>query len=201
MKPGTLTPRAKHGASVDRALKALKPRLCAAEDCSELFVPRNGLQTAHSPRCAAQVARQKAAKREARQRRDRLEQIKPLRELAGEAQRHLNAWIRLRDKDEPCISCDLPATWGGQWHASHYRSIGACPELRFDERNIHKSCSACNSHKSGNIVEYRLRLIQRIGQAAVDELEGPHPPKKYTADELRAIRDDYRGRAREAKKA
>jgi hypothetical protein len=40
----------------------------------------------------------------------------------------------------------------------------------------------------------------RIGQAALDWLEGPHDAKKYTIEDLRKIRDDYRMRLRQAKK-
>ena len=35
---------------------------------------------------------------------------------------------------------------------------------------------------------------------ALERLEGPHPAKKYTADELKAIRDEYRAKARELKR-
>jgi hypothetical protein len=82
----------------------------------------------------------------------------------------------------------------GQWHAGHYLSTGARPELRFDEQNLHKQCSACNTHLSGNLVLYRAELIRRIGLDEVERLEGPQDPKKYTIDELKAIRDDYRKR-------
>lgn len=73
-----------------------------------------------------------------------------------------NQFIRLRDKDLPCISCGRYHQ--EQWHAGHYRSVGACPELRFDEMNVHKQCSVCNNYKSGNLTEYRLNLIRKIGE-------------------------------------
>jgi hypothetical protein len=43
-------------------------------------------------------------------------------------------------------------------------------------------------------VLFRLNLIAKIGLAEVERLEGPQVPKKYTIDELKAIRDDYRSR-------
>jgi hypothetical protein len=46
-------------------------------------------------------------------------------------------------------------------------------------------------------VEYRINLVQRIGLAAVEQLEGPHEPKRYTIDELKAIRDEYRRKLKE----
>ncbi len=44
---------------------------------------------------------------------------------------------------------------------------------------------------------YRLGLIERIGLARVEALEADQAPRKYTADELRAIRDLYRAKLRE----
>jgi hypothetical protein len=43
--------------------------------------------------------------------------------------------------------------------------------------------------------------VKRIGQEKVDWLEGPHAPKRYTIDELKAIKADYGGRVRALKKA
>jgi hypothetical protein len=43
-------------------------------------------------------------------------------------------------------------------------------------------------------VLFRLNLIAKIGLAEVERLEGLQVPKKYTIDELKAIRDDYRSR-------
>ena len=49
----------------------------------------------------------------------------------------------------------------------------------------------------GNQAAYRAQLVREIGLERVEWLEGPHPAKKYTADELRAIRDLYRAKLRE----
>lgn len=79
--------------------------------------------------------------------------------------------MRLRDAHLGCISCSKPASWQGQWHCSHFRSVGAAPHLRFNLWNMNKSCSACNNFLSGNIMAYRPALIEKIGQAKVDWLE------------------------------
>ena len=55
--------------------------------------------------------------------------------------------------------------------------------------------------KSGNIVEYRIRLRERIGDEALEALEGPHPPRKYTIEELNEIKARHRRLTRELKKA
>jgi hypothetical protein len=64
--------------------------------------------------------------------------------------------------------------------------------LRFHEDNCHKQSSFDNNHKSGNLVEYRVRLIEKIGLERVEWLEGPHKPMKYTIDELKDLTKHYR---------
>lgn len=71
------------------------------------------------------------------------------------------------------------------------RPTAAAPQLRFDERNIHKQCVVCNQHKSGNLVPYRVELISRIGQEAVDEIESNHSRHRWTVEECRAIKAEY----------
>ena len=75
--------------------------------------------------------------------------------------------------------------------AGHYRTTAAAPQLRFDERNIHKQCVVCNQHKSGNLVPYRVELISRIGQEAVDEIESNHNRHRWTIEECRTIKAEY----------
>lgn len=114
---------------------------------------------------------------------------------AKEAQSVFNAYIRERDKDEVCISCGR--FHQGQWHAGHYRTVGSHPELRYSELNVHKQCAPCNNHKSGNVVEYRINLLDKIGDKALAWLEGPHEPKKYTVDELKQIKAAYKQKLKE----
>lgn len=89
----------------------------------------------------------------------------------------------------PCISCGTLTS--AQWDAGHYRTTAAAPQLRFDERNIHKQCVVCNQHKSGNLVPYRVELISRIGQEAVEEIESNHNRYRWTVEECRAIKAEY----------
>ena len=120
--------------------------------------------------------------------------LKSRGQWAKEAQAAFNAFIRARDKHLPCITCGR--FHSGQWDAGHYRGTGAAPELRFDELNVHKQCSPCNRHKSGDAVSYRLNLIEKIGVEAVESLEGPHEPKHYTIDDLQRIKREYRLKTR-----
>ena len=117
------------------------------------------------------------------------ENTKTLSDYLKELQVVFNKYIRLRDVNLPCISCQRHHK--GQYHAGHYRSVGAAPQLRFNELNVHKQCSACNNHKSGNVVEYRINLIKKIGIDAVEWLEAENKPAKYTVNEVLELKKHY----------
>ncbi|QHD05518.1 recombination protein NinG [Pseudomonas sp. R76] len=136
----------------------------------------------------------------------RKEALKTRADHLREAQAAVNEYVRLRDAHLPCISCDSTPNdndlmTGSRWDAGHYRSVGACPELRFEPSNIHRQCVKCNRNLSGNAVEYRIRLVMRIGAEKVAWLEGLHAPCKYTVDEIKAIKAKYRAMTRELKRA
>jgi hypothetical protein len=185
---------------------SLKPRKCRV--CGVVFERQRSMQAVCSPACAAEHARKLSAQKAARAKRDDRKSLRQALEKAKTRGTHLkelqaafNAFIRARDANEPCISCDRPATWDGQWHASHYRSVGSTPELRFNEFNVHRSCSICNNFLSGNIGSYRPRLIAKIGLERVEWLEGNHPPQKLTLAEIQELKAHYRAKVREMKKA
>jgi hypothetical protein len=119
------------------------------------------------------------------------EKTKTLSDYLKETQTVFNQYIRLRDKDLPCISCGTIKR-NIQYHAGHYRSVGAAPHLRFNEINVHKQCSACNNHKSGNSIEYRIRLIKRIGIEEVEKLESDNQLRKYNVPELIQLKQLYK---------
>ncbi len=187
------------------AARPIRPRKC--KHCREVYTPALPMQRVCGLACAqalaqAANARKAAADRRAERKADRAkrEKLKPRREWLKEAQAAFNAFIRARDADKPCICCGRlsgTASRGGEWDAGHYRSVGSAPHLRFDERNCHRQLKQCNRFGSGRAVDYRLGLIARIGLLAVESLESDQRGRKYSADELRAIRDGYRERARE----
>jgi len=53
---------------------------------------------------------------------------------------------------------------------------------------------------SGNIVEYRINLKEKIGAEKLAWLEGPHEPKKYTIEQIIEIKRLYRELTRKIKK-
>lgn len=141
----------------------MKPAdLKECRQCKVLFRPWSSTQTVCGRLCAGRLVKEQK-KAEAVQTRERKAALKPRQKWLAECQAIVNKIVRLRDADKPCCSCDRPASWDGQWHASHYRSVGAASAVRFNLWNIHKGCSICNNHLSGNIAAYTPRLIERIG--------------------------------------
>jgi hypothetical protein len=142
----------------------------------------------------------KVKREEKRSIREAKERIKTRQDHMKEAQAAVNAYVRLRDANDPCISCDRPATWDGQWHASHFRAVGSNPGWRFNLLNIHRSCSICNAWLSGNIGGYRPRLIEKIGLERVEMLEQESQVRKYDIEYLKRLKRIFREKARRIKK-
>jgi len=191
------------------ALKEVKQKTCKA--CGGKFRPSLSTQKACSVKCALDLApanhdkaRKAIAQRERSEIKVRKEKLKTRADHMREAQALFNEFIRLRDAGQPCISCDsLPSDHdlitGSRWDAGHYRSVGACPELRFEPLNVHRQCVKCNRNLSGNAVEYRIRLVHRIGADQVAFLEGPHQARKYTIEDLKAIKAECRAKIKQLK--
>lgn len=188
------------------ALKDVKQKTCKA--CGSKFRPSLSTQKACGVQCALElakkpenqaVARKAIAQRERREIQVRKQKLKSRADYVREAQAVFNRWVRLRDEALPCISCGRHHQ--GKYDAGHYRTTAACPELRFDPLNVHKQCSPCNTQLSGNIVAYRLGLIRRIGEESVDWLEGPHEAKRYTIDDLKAIKAEYQAKIKALEEA
>lgn len=182
--------------------KQPKQKTCENPACGASFIAQRLGQAVCSYPCGLaikEVNADKASKAIAEVGRKELraakERVKTKGQYMREAQSAFNAWIRARDAAHPCISCGRHHD--GQYHAGHYRTVGSSPELRFEPLNVHKQCAPCNNHKSGDIVNYRMSLVLRIGQDKVDWLEGPHEPQRYTIDDLKAIKAEYRAKLKQ----
>lgn len=177
----------------------------SCRDCKKPFQRRSTLQSTCIP-CVLKVANAKDRATAKAQRqaaidervkfRARKDAVKRRSDWMAEAQQAFNAWTRARDAAAglACVSCGRHHA--GQIHAGHYLSVGARPELRFCEANVWAQCQPCNTHLHGNLVLYRVELVKRIGLEAVEALEGPHPPAKWSVDDLKAIKATYRAKAR-----
>ena len=197
-----------------------KIKLKKCKECGDLFSPPNSIRkvcfkyecqvafaTAHAKKVAAvREKRERQALREAKER------IKRRSEWLEDAQRWFNKFVRLRDAEDPCISCkrtDDRVEWvvGGKWDCGHFLSRGSHPELRFEELNAHKQCKKCNggagkfARKNRTVSqEYRANLINKIGLEKVEWLEGPHEARHYTIDELKQLIAHYKMKCKELEK-
>jgi len=141
-----------------------------------------------------------AKKKDAQETRARRMALKSRAEHAREAQAAINRYCRLRDAACGCVSCDKPASWDGQWHGSHFRSVGAASAVRFNLWNIHKACSICNNWKSGNLSEYEPRLRARIGDEKVDWLRTQNQHVHYSVEYLQRLKRIFTKKANRLEK-
>jgi hypothetical protein len=114
------------------------------------------------------------------------------------AQIVFNKFIRIRDKNQPCISCD--SKLGVKFDAGHYFS-SVHKAVTFDEDNVHGQCVACNQYKHGNLLNYQIGIEKRIGADRLLTLhEKAYQTRKYSADELKEIIKTYKQKIKDAGK-
>lgn len=114
----------------------------------------------------------------------------PLPKLLKKAQDVFNKFIRERDKDKGCVSCG-----GKVEQAGHYFSQGSHSALRYNEANTNGQCIRCNLFLSGNLIYYRIGLVERIGEEEVKNLERmaqANRLKKWSREELNEIITKYK---------
>jgi len=158
--------------------------------CSHDHAAKWGYENRHK----GQAVKDKAFKQKVRN--FRLTDLPHQKKLTQQA---FNEMIRELDKAEGCISCPKPATWQGQWHASHVRTVASMGSLRYDARNCYKSCSICNAIFSGNLAPFREALRTRYGQKLLDWIDGPHEVVKWTGEALTKLRAGFKAETRRLK--
>lgn len=86
---------------------------------------------------------------------------KTIGKLKKELQVVFNAYIRMRDEGEPCISCGSFS----KLQAGHFHSVGSYDGLRFNELNVHGECARCNCWDESHLITYRRNLEAKIGRS------------------------------------
>jgi hypothetical protein len=168
----------------------MKTRKC--KYCKTLFQPITTLQkNCFDPNCVAEwineVKQKNWQKKKAKLKLD----LMTVQDYIKLTQQVFNKYINLRDKGLPCISCDKLIT--GRVNASHYFNANNHWNVRFNEFNVHSSCITCNQYLSGNLIEYRSRLINKIGIEQLTLLEAEaNKTRKFTIDELKEIINTYK---------
>lgn len=171
--------------------QTMKTRKC--KYCKEPFTPITTLQkNCFNPNCVTdwinEINTKKWQKKKAKLKLD----LMTLSDYMKLAQIVFNKYIRIRDKDKPCISCGAKAgtytITAGHYFPSTNKSV------TFNENNLHGQCwFNCNSSKSGNLLEYRFGLIKRIGLEQLTLLEAEaRKTRKFTIDELKEIINTYK---------
>lgn len=189
-------PRCRYCQTIYKPARPMQPgRVCNSIECqakhAEEIIAIQRKKRAQAERIAAREDRKVV--------RAKLEDMKPLSYFADKAQKAVNAFVRERDKNEPCISCGR--FHDGAYDAGHYRSRGAAPALRFNLDNINKQCVPCNQHKSGNAIEYRIRLVKKIGIEHVEWLEQEHPAPHWKREDYERIEKEAKEMLKKLKEA
>lgn len=117
-----------------------------------------------------------------------------LASLKKQVQTVCNRYIRERDcfgtTGGACIAC-------GEWFdfsdldAGHYRP-STHSFTRFMEDNIHIECHKCNRFLHGNLTAYFRGLERKLGRARLDEIDALPRTKKWTREELKELRENYK---------
>jgi hypothetical protein len=173
-----------HISSFAKSETVYQKRGCCGEECALEF-GKLAIQKKHEKVCKAQTKARK-------------DKIKTKTEWLTEAQAAFNAYIRARDHGQGCISCGTNKQ-GIQYHAGHYRTRKAAPQLRFDEAQVWLQCATCNNHLSGNLINYRRELLNRIGQAEVDRIECDNSEARFTIEDAKRIKAEYKAKLAELK--
>jgi hypothetical protein len=154
--------------------------------CRKNFTPERPMQTTCSFDCAiAHSKKPKAKKAYIFEGKKELAKKYPDKsKLLKKAQTVVNKYVRLRDKNKPCISC---GTANAKWDAGHFKSSGGHQQLRFNTLNIHKQCMRCNQYLSGNLVPYEEELIKKIGKSKVDQFKSKKERGNYKVEYLERL--------------
>lgn len=192
-----------------KGTKLPKPKKCPI--CTTEYIPRSSLQkVCHNYKCAMEFNRQVDERNAAREQRkqerlqrddlrQRRERLKGKSEWNREAQAAVNKFIFWRDYGDPCIACGKPLNYGvrgGAVDASHYRSRGAAPWLRFNVFNNNAGCVHCNRDLSGNLIPYRINLIEKFGLHRVERIEHDNTVRKFDIEYLKRVKSIFTRRAR-----
>ena len=96
-----------------------------------------------------------------------------------------HAYIRARDGNF-CISCNEPKP-DNQIHAGHFRTRAAASQLQYHWANVNSQDAQCNKDKSGDLLNYRRNLTQKVGENLVEYLECENSTYKWTIEDYQGV--------------
>ena len=119
-------------------------------------------------------------------------------------------FIRLRDANNgyvSCISCGKVTFWK-DCDAGHFIAKNSGMFFYFNEDDVHGQCGYCNRFLHGNLLNYRRRLVEKIGLDEVEKLEYQsqigirdelNATCKYTDEEYKDLINIYKDKINELK--
>ena len=169
--------------------------------CETLFYPIRTTAIVCSYECAQLLAKEKSDKQKDKEWKQRKAKMKSdlmsLSDWLKIAQTHFNTYIRERDKNNVCISCQKPPL---KKNAGHFFNANNHYNIRFDEDNVHLQCEHCNTFLSGNLIFYRENLIKKIGIKSFEALENKaRITRKFTISEVKEIIEIYKAKIKTLK--
>lgn len=116
----------------------------------------------------------------------------------AKADRQFSRFIRLRDAIPggafKCISCGqykrIEQADCGHFHSRKHMAT------RFDERNAHAECRACNRFSADHLIKYQENLIRLIGEEEFDRLNiRAKSVKQWSETDLKELAKYYKALA------
>ena len=182
---------------------AVKLTIRRCKQCGSRFQQTQPLQYLCMPPkdCSWKYQQVIKSKKEAKEWKDKKAEMKAglltMKDYIKLYQITFNTFIRARDKNLPCVSCGAEKC--EEFHAGHYID-STYQYLRFNENNVWKQCSKCNTHLRGNSIPYRIELIKRIGLEDVELLENSrHMALEITVSEIKEKIIYYKSKIKELK--
>jgi len=166
------------------------------KNCKEKFEPiRFNQKYCFNKMCVDAWVQEAKVKNWKKTKKKMQENLETIQDLVKATQIVFNKYIRLRDKNELCISCKQIPKKG---NAGHFYNANNHWNVRFDEDNVHLQCEHCNTFLSGNLINYRENLLKKIGAEQFNVLEGKSKvTRKFTKEELKKIIDIYKKKIKE----
>ena len=170
--------------------KPLKYYPCAFANCANTFLKYKSTDKFCSRNCYLADFANKELNKNIKEMAVNIAKLSTLESLA---KKQIQKWVRLRDKDLPCISCGTSYTQ--QWDGGHYLKAEIYSGVIFNPMNINKQCCNCNDHLQGNVIDYRKGMIIKYGEAnliALEELGNKTRKYTFTREELIDITNKYK---------
>ena len=178
--------------------KKKKCKICKTE-----FYPHTSLQVVCSVKCSIEYTntkiKQDAVKKARKRRKEGLEELMTKSDWKKKLQATFNTYIRLRDINKGCVSCET-SLLNRKYDAGHFYPT-TYEGLRFDERNVHGQCVPCNRNLHGNLHEYKKRITNRISKEDLKWLDNNrHKRLDMNITDIKEMLVFYKNKIKEIKK-